>query len=405
MKMRIGLIVDNEYNNDPRVSNEAKALQKAGFDVCILCFNYGGYKTQEIVSGIKVSRVKIRRKLKDILFGIVNTIPLYHHFWANEIVKFIQDEKIDVIHVADMYMARSGYLAKTKTNVQLVLDLKENYPAAVVNYEWTKHFLKRIAAKPLKWKKLEKEYLGYADYIVTMCDVLKEKLLDRYYSLKPENMFVYMNVPDTDFLLAQTVEGNKVAKDGSFLVVYFGGVAIRRGIITAIEAVHALRMKGENVKLLLLGPIDTPEIPMFNKYLHNPDFKDSIIYIPWIELSELPEYISVADVGISPIVKSEQHDTTIANKMFQYSLFGKPIIVSNCEPQIRIIEQDKSGLVHLSENADDLAAKILFLKQNPVVAKQMGENGRIAVMEKYNLNVASKELIDLYTFLANTNNH
>ena len=403
--MRIGLIVDNEYNNDPRVSNEAKALQKAGFEVSVLCFNYGRYQKEEIVRGVKVTRVKIRRKLKDILFGIVNTIPIYHYFWANEIVKFICKEKIDVIHLADMYMARSGYLAKKKSNVRLVLDLKENYPAAVVNYEWTKHFLKRITSQPLKWKKLEKEYLGYADYIVTMCDVLKEKLLARYVFLKPENMFVYMNVPDTDFLLAQTITGSKVKKEGSFLVVYFGGVAIRRGIITAIEAVQKLRSKGENIKLLLIGPVDTPEAELFNKYLQSPDYKDSILYVPWIGLRELPEYISVADVGISPIVKSEQHDTTIANKMFQYSLFGKPIIVSNCEPQIRIVEQDKSGLVHLSENADDLAEKILFLKQNPVIAKQMGENGRSAVLNKYNLNVASNELINLYTRLSGMNNH
>ncbi|HPS63676.1 MAG TPA: hypothetical protein PLK82_11485, partial [Bacteroidales bacterium] len=60
----------------------------------------------------------------------------------------------------------------------------------------------------------------------------------------------------------------------------------------------------------------------------------------------MPSYICAADAGLSPILKSEQHDTTVANKMFQYSLFGKPILVSDCEPQVRIIRADKSGLVH-----------------------------------------------------------
>jgi len=399
--MRIGLIVDNEYNNDPRVSNEAKALFKAGFEVYVLCFNFGGYKSNEVLDGISVTRVKISKKLKNFLFGIVNSIPFYHYFWKREIVKFIEKENIDVIHVADMYMARSGFLAKQKTNVKLVVDLKENYPAAVINYEWTKHFLKRIVARPLKWAKLEKTYLGYADYIVTMCDVLKERLLDRYTFLKSENVFVYMNVPDTDFLLSQPITGKKIIKNNSFIIVYFGGVAIRRGIMTAIEAVHKLRMQGEDIKLLLIGPIDKSDQNLFNSYLLNVLYQETIIYIPWIDLKEMPDYITQSDVGISPILKSEQHDTTIANKMFQYSLFGKPIIVSNCLPQARIIEQDKSGLVHQSEDVNDLAAKILFLKQNPVIAKQMGENGRFAVMQKYNLNVASNELVNLYKITLN----
>ncbi len=394
--MRIGFVVDNEYNNDPRVSNEAKALQRAGFDVHVLCFNFGGYQSDEPVNGIQVHRVYMPKRLKNILFGIVNTIPLYHYYWRNKIINFIRNENIMVIHVADLYMARSGYLAKLKTKVKLVVDLKENYPAAIINYEWTKHFLKRILARPLKWRKLEKSYLSYADYIVTMCDVLKEQLLNRYSFLKAENMVVYMNVPDTDFLLTQSLRGNEVEKKNSFLIVYFGGVAIRRGIITAIEAVFKLRNQGEDIKLLLIGPVDTPERALFNRYFSAPGYKDALIYVPWIDLSQLPSFLSQADVGISPIIKSEQHDTTIANKMFQYSLFGKPIIVSNCEPQIRIIETDKSGLIFKSEDTNDLIEKILILKNNPDEAKIMGENGRNAVLTKYNLVAASDELINLY---------
>jgi glycosyltransferase involved in cell wall biosynthesis len=398
--MRIGLIVDNEYNNDPRVSNEAKALHRAGFNVKVLCFNYGSYKNKESVDGVSVTRVKINKKLKNFLFGIMNSLPVYHYFWKNKIVRFIRREKIDVIHVADLYMARSGYLAKSKTGVKLVLDLKENYPAAVINYEWTKHFFKRLIAKPLKWKKLEEHYLRYADVVVTMCDVLKERLIDRYSFLKAENIYVYMNVPDTDFLLSQPSNKNVIEAKGSFLVVYFGGVAIRRGIITAIEAVSLLRLKKEDVKLLIIGPVDNSEKEHFNSFFNNPIYNEILIYIPWIELSELPSYLTKSDVGISPIIKSEQHETTIANKIFQYSLFGKPIIVSDCEPQVRIVNTDGSGLIFRSEDVEDLASRILYLKNNPAIAMQMGENGKRAVLTKYNLNEGSKELLSLYEKLS-----
>jgi len=401
--MKIGLIVDNEYNNDPRVSNEAKALKNAGHQVRILCFNFGQYNTNEVVDGISVTRISISLKKKNWMFGFANTIGFYHRFWARNIKRFIHSEGIEAIHVADLYMARSGYLAIMNTSVKLIIDLKENYPAAVINYEWTKKFIKRIIARPKRWRKLEKKYLGYADRIVTMCDVLKEKLLARYDSLITENIFVYMNVPDVDFLLSQPIKNIGCESVGSYWVVYFGGIAKRRGIITGIEAIKKLRDNGDDVKLLLIGPIDTPEKSFFNKYFQSPEWNDFIVYIPWINLEDLPSFISPTNVGISPIVKSEQHDTTIANKMFQYSLFGKPIIASDCEPQMRIIEEDKSGLIFKSEDSDDLASKILYLKYNPEEAKIMGENGRRAVLEKYNLKVASKELIALYESLETNN--
>jgi len=85
--------------------------------------------------------------------------------------------------------------------------------------------------------------------------------------------------------------------------------------------------------------------------------------------------------------------------MFQYSLFGKPILVSDCEPQVRIIRADKSGLVHRSDDPDEMVKQILYLKNHPEEARRMGENGRQAVLEKYNLMAGSKELIALYNDL------
>ncbi len=394
--LRIGFVVDNEFNDDPRVGNEARALQRAGFDVRVLCMNYGKHANDEVVGGIPVTRVPVHLPLKNILFGSMNTVPLYHYLWARQIVRFIRKYRIDVIHVADLFMARSGYLAKRRTGARLVVDLKENYPAAIVNYEWIRSPLKRFIARPHLWRMLEKPYLAYADRIVVMCDVLKEILLGRYAFLKPGNVATYMNVPDTDFLLSQPVREVGIRKEGAYVVVYFGGVAQRRGILTVTDAVKLLRDRGENVKFLVIGPVDTPERDLFSSVFAHPDYRESVIHVPWITLAELPSYLAVADAGISPIVKSEQHDTTIANKMFQYSLFGKPLLVSDCVPQVRIVDTDRSGLVFRSGDAGELAEKILFLKNNPEEARHMGENGRQAVLKKYNLVEGSKELIDLY---------
>ncbi|MEA3504758.1 MAG: glycosyl transferase family 1, partial [Bacteroidota bacterium] len=55
--MNIGMVVDNELNNDARVLNEAKTLVANGFNVYVLCFNFGDLPLREEKDGVKVIRV------------------------------------------------------------------------------------------------------------------------------------------------------------------------------------------------------------------------------------------------------------------------------------------------------------------------------------------------------------
>ena len=80
MHMRIGFIVDNEFNEDPRVGNEVKAMQKAGFAVHVLCLNYGKHLNEEYVNNIHITRVPVSKTIKNWMFGFINAIPLYHFF-------------------------------------------------------------------------------------------------------------------------------------------------------------------------------------------------------------------------------------------------------------------------------------------------------------------------------------
>jgi hypothetical protein len=56
--MRIGIIVDNELNNDKRVLREAKILADGGHEVFALCFRFDGTIEKEF-DGITISRIYI----------------------------------------------------------------------------------------------------------------------------------------------------------------------------------------------------------------------------------------------------------------------------------------------------------------------------------------------------------
>jgi len=139
--MKIGIVVDNELNNDIRVLREIGILKEQGFEIFVLCFGF--IKTnKEPVSHTQITRINIPRKLRDILFFILNTIPVYEWLWTSNIKKFINNNDLELLHVHDLYMARAAYkgIKKAKKEIPMILDLHENYPFTIIHITGQKDF-------------------------------------------------------------------------------------------------------------------------------------------------------------------------------------------------------------------------------------------------------------------------
>ena len=61
-----------------------------------------------------------------------------------------------------------------------------------------------------------------------------------------------------------------------------------------------------------------------------------------------------------------------------------------------IIEGNKCGLTADPLNPREIARALEYLLEHPNEASEMGENGRKAVIEKYNWETESKELVAVY---------
>jgi len=394
--MRIGVVVDNEFNHDARVRNECKILAGAGHEVTVLCFNFGQYKTYEKVDNITIYRISIKQKIRNILFAFNNSIELYNLFWSANIKKFIKKHTIQALHVHDLYMAKAAHYATKNTTIDFTLDLHENYPAAVKGYQWMYQFPFTYLIKPEKWEKLEKKYLEYPKNIVVLSESFRDDLQLKYPFLKKKTFAVYPNVPDLDEFKNYPIDQTIYPKNDDFILFYFGVISQRRGIFTMIEALRKIIKEVPSIKLLLIGPADKAEKDKFLKTINIPKLKKHITWYPWKNIRLLPSYIHSSDVCLSPIVKNDQHESGVANKVFQYMLFERPLIVSDCKPQAKIVIEKQCGLVFKSEDADDLAQKVITLYQNKEMRIKMGENGKKAVEATYNTKNFGKNLVNLY---------
>jgi len=401
--IKIGMILDHEFPPDMRVENEIIALKKSGFDVYILSLNFGSKPAIDDFHGARVIRIKAKKYLIKKMKALTNTIfNFYPYYLARYISKFIKKYQIDVLHVHDLYLASSGIIANRKFNLVTVLDLHENYPEVIKTYTWANKGIGKYLISPKKWKKLERDYLEKYNKIIVLSDNFRNELLKEYKFLCEDSFIIYPNVPNVNKLLTYPIE-NVLDKKDDFYIFYFGKIGQRRGIFETFEALRILIKTSKNIKLLLIGPVDKNDKIKFNNYLKDDEIKNNIIYIPWIDMSKFPSYCSISDVCMSPIIKNKQHESGVANKIFQYMLYEKPLLVSNCIPQQKIIEEEECGLVFKSGDSINFKDKIIELYKNEKLRKEMGENGKIAVMKKYNLEVASKNIIRFYDGIKNNN--
>jgi glycosyltransferase involved in cell wall biosynthesis len=396
--MKVGVILDNEFTIDIRVSNEVNYLKSIGYEIHVLCPDFGNRSLFEVVDGVSIHRFNLKPSLKNKLFGVMNILPFYELMWIKRVRRFVKDVNPDYLHAHDLYMSKIAYKGGGR-RIPVVLDLHENFPAAILSYKWSSKFPHRLLSQPKAWQKKEKEYLGYAKKVIVLSSSFKDALAQKYADLNPNNIFIYPNVPDIKQMLSFSIKPDILSKQNQFILFYFGGISERRGIYTCFEAIKKLSDKIPSLHLLLIGPVDGHEQEIFSQYMNDPILKERVTHYKWKDISEFPSYAAASDICLSPIFRNEQHESGVANKVFQYMLFAKPLIVSDCAPQIEIVKGSSCGTVFKSNDAEDLADQIHLLYSDPKLRLEMGENGKKAVHEKYNLEICGEQLDILYKSL------
>ena len=166
----------------------------------------------------------------------------------------------------------------------------------------------------------------------------------------------------------------------------------------ALDVVSELVSDGEQFTFLVIGPVDAQDKDLFQKYLERDDLKQTLIYIPWIDLSELKSYLLACHIALAPFEKNPQHESGIANKIFQYMYGGLPIIASDCKPQKELIEHYDIGRIFQSKK--EFKSHLRELLGNEGLRKELGERSRRTLLEEFDPGTINQKIIAMYDELA-----
>ena len=176
-------------------------------------------------------------------------------------------------------------------------------------------------------------------------------------------------------------------------IVYVGYISEVRGIKPLVKSLSRLN----GTRLNLVGKFSDKKIETVVKSFDEYNFVNEFGFL---RRDEVGCVLSRSKVGIVTFLKSPNHINSQPNKMFEYMSAGLPIVTSNFQLWREIVEGNECGICVDPENIDQLVNAIQYLIDNPIEAKRLGENGRRAIIEKYNWEQEQQKLLTLYKNLS-----
>ncbi|TKI69894.1 glycosyltransferase family 4 protein [Sulfurimonas crateris] len=284
----------------------------------------------------------------------------------------------DIYHLHDPELISIGLKLK-KLGFKVIFDAHENISKQILNKEYINKFLRTAVSKI---------YRAYENYALKKFDylVLAENSYAKDYKKVANKYEIVLNMPDIK-PLEKFYSKNRTKNE----LFYIGGISNDRGLDVTIEALNILKNKFPDIFMHYIGPFGSTLLESLNVQENkNIKFYGSIPLFEGMELSRN------AKVGLSILKPIANYKESYSTKIFEYMAIGLPVITSNFQLYKDVIENYNCGICVNPLEPKEIATAIEYIITHPKEAEQMGQNGKKAVIEKYNWSVEEKKLFEVY---------
>lgn len=340
--MRICVIYQGEYPPAERIEKVAKTLSAAGHDVFVLCNNYGRH-----AGGVGVGPhgpvVRPKAYFASRTLNRILNFPLFlNPIWLFLILRTVLRFRIDVLQVVDIPLGPAALAIGRLLGKQVVMDMWENYPEALKGWaslDWKV----RIFKNPAVARAVERFVTPRMDHIFVVVDEQKQRLIEE--GVKAERISVVTNAADVELFSGGTAAGPTPLDEepDAYKLLYVGFVTVERGLDDILRALGVLKAELPQLRLYIAGTGNYSE--ELRRLAKAEGVEHLVVFTGWVSFDQIQFYIAKSDLCLIPHVRSTFIDTTIPNKIFQYMLVGKPLLVSDAKPLARIVRECDCGFV------------------------------------------------------------
>lgn len=350
---------------------QAKTLVDAGYDVTLIA----RHDRDKVVDGVKIVSLPTPRNRFTRIFGLT---------WRA--FRLALRQRADVYHVHDPEILPWGWLLQKITHKPVIYDVHEYYADSILTKEWVPAFFRGPLSKVVD--KVEKMIAKRLAGVITV-----NRDMEDLFKKVNKNTITTHNYPFRAFV----EKLNDKPQTDYFTVIYIGGVSRDRGYQVMVDAMRIVRDKEPRVRCIIVGSVNRVGLPQDflseeKKFLQ----QGGIELVRKVPYEEISQFLSTATIAWLPWLATPNNLKGTPIKLFEYMAARLPIVASDMGFIKGIIREDNCGLLAKPGDPRAHAKAILYLFEHPEEAREMGENGRQAVLEKYNWENEEKELLLLY---------
>ena len=295
---------------------------------------------------------------------------------VQKVYKMAVELNSDIYHLHDPELIPVGIKLK-KFGKKVIFDAHEDLPKQLLGKPYLNKFLLTLLSKAISI--YEKHTCKKFDAIITATPYIKEKFLNIN-----KNTVDINNFPILTELANETPWNEK--KDE---VCYLGGISKIRGVREIIRAIEST----ENIKLNLVGTFNEKDI---EEEVKSYDGWENVNELGYLNRKEVAHILSQSKAGLVTFHSLPNHIDAQPNKMFEYMSSGLPIITSNFPLWKEIVEGNNCGICVDPLIPKEISKAINYLVIHSQEAEIMGENGKNAVLKKYNWAIEEQKLYKFY---------
>ena len=345
---------------------QCKTLINNGYNVSLVVAD--GLE-DEIIDGIKIYNVKKGRA------GRLARMTLI----AYKVYRKSIGLDSDVYHFHDPELLIAAYFLKRRGKL-VIYDVHEDVPQDILIKTWLPLGTKKLIS--LLYTTFEKFVVRRLDHVITST----EFIFNRFYKYQTKTTCIKNYSLKDDIL--EDVDWNAKSVE----LCYIGGISKVRGISEMINLVQA-----SGYRLNLAGLFENDKLFEVVKSLEG---WNNVNYHGYVSRVVAKQMLRESKIGLLLLHPTKTHLDSLPIKLFEYMAAGLPILASDIEGWREIIGQSECGYCVDPFDTKLQKEKLEFIINNPIVAEQMGKNGRKAVEERFNWEIEAQKLINIYINLS-----
>jgi glycosyltransferase involved in cell wall biosynthesis len=223
---------------------------------------------------------------------------------------------------------------------------------------------KSIFGKITYW--LEKKSLKGADYIIVDTQKLIDTLSDEYNIPKEKFVRVPLTINEENVFPQEVKRYSE-----EFSVLYVGSYIPLHGTEVILKASKILEEQNEDIKILMIG--QGPDLEKCQNLAKEYKLKN-IEFKGFMPLSELNYYYNACDINLGLFNTGQRANAVVLNKTNDAFRVGHPHLTLATEAMQEAFEDNKDIFYVQDIEAQTLASRIIEIKNNPQLLKEVAKN-------------------------------